>query len=283
MNEISVFYRVEQVAPVLSAPGARKPRLVVDDWLAHGLPIGISSFEPARREDLVLAHAPAFVDGVLACRVPNGFRTRQHEVADSLPYTSGSLIAACEHVLTLGARVACSPTSGFHHSGFDEARGFCTFNGLMVAALVMRRDGLIPRRLGILDCDYHFGDGTQEIIDRLGIDWIVHDSLGMQFPRGSSARDYLAAVRRSAAAMASCDLVIYQAGADLHVDDPLGGVLSSRQMRERDDIVFRTFAENRTRVVWNLAGGYQEEPDGSIPKVLQLHRETMKACVDAYL
>lgn len=34
------------------------------------------------------------------------------------------------------------------------------------------------------------------------------------------------------------DLVLYEAGADVHVDDPLGGVLNSEQMRQRDRIVF---------------------------------------------
>gem|GEM_PF-2253846 len=30
-------------------------------------------------------------------------------------------------------------------------------------------------------------------------------------------------------------------------------------------------------VVWNLAGGYQAEPDGTIPRVLEIHDNTMLA------
>ena len=35
-------------------------------------------------------------------------------------------------------------------------------------------------------------------------------------------------------------------------------------------------------VVWNLAGGYQIEPDGSIPRVLEIHDNTAMECVRAF-
>jgi hypothetical protein len=47
-------------------------------------------------------------------------------------------------------------------------------------------------------------------------------------------------------------------------------------MYERDSRVMRECREMKTPVVFNLAGGYQQEEDGSIPKVLELHRQTMK-------
>lgn len=30
--------------------------------------------------------------------------------------------------------ISCSPSSGFHHAHYDRNHGFCTFNGLIVAA-----------------------------------------------------------------------------------------------------------------------------------------------------
>jgi hypothetical protein len=35
-----------------------------------------------------------------------------------------------------------------------------------------------------------------------------------------------------------CDLILYQAGADPHASAPLGGVLTSQPMSERDRLVF---------------------------------------------
>ena len=67
------------------------------------------------------------------------------------------------------------------------------------------------------------------------------------------------------------DLVIYQAGADSHEDDPLGGVFTTAGYRERDGMVFEAAARAGVPVAWNLAGGYQEP----LIKVLELHAITM--------
>ena len=74
------------------------------------------------------------------------------------------------------------------------------------------------------------------------------------------------------------DLILYQAGADVHVDDPLGGVLTTEQMILRDRIVFEAARLHSIPLAWNLAGGYQDP----IECVLALHLNTMRACVDAY-
>ncbi len=73
--------------------------------------------------------------------------------------------------------------------------------------------------------------------------------------------------------------MLYQAGADPHIDDPLGGILSSEQMSWRDRQVFEKLGH--LSLVWNLAGGYQVVPgDTEAQKrepILALHRET--ACL----
>ena len=81
--------------------------------------------------------------------------------------------------------------------------------------------------------------------------------------------------------MAGCDVVLYQAGADQHIDDPLGGLLTTAQLRARDETVFQILAELRIPVAWNFAGGYQKEADGSIPKVIEVHSNTARAAIDA--
>ena len=70
-----------------------------------------------------------------------------------------------------------------------------------------------------------------------------------------------------------CDVVLYQAGADPHVNDPLGGQLTSKEMAMRDAAVF----SNLPNVVWNLAGGYQRDENGGISYVLHLHTMTLIA------
>ena len=76
--------------------------------------------------------------------------------------------------------------------------------------------------------------------------------------------------------------MIYQAGADPHVDDPLGGWRTTEQLRERDARVFAGVRKAGMPIVWNLAGGYQQEPGGSIPRVLDIHDNTARECVRAF-
>ena len=69
-------------------------------------------------------------------------------------------------------------------------------------------------------------------------------------------------------------MLLYQAGADPHVDDPLGGYLTDDELAERDDIVFAETKAIGLSIAWNLAGGYQTP----LRKVLDIHDRTMRAC-----
>ena len=40
--------------------------------------------------------------------------------------------------------------------------------------------------------------------------------------------------------------------------------------------------KNNIPLVWNLAGGYQKDKDGSIEPVLKCHRNTMEACLNIF-
>ena len=275
-TQIPVFFHPGQVAPADPAsPSPYKPRQVVADWLARQFPIRIETPVPATRDQLALAHDRTFVDEVLDLAIDNGFYNRSAEVAASLPWTSGSFLSAARAALA-NRQVAVSPTSGFHHACHARAGGFCTFNGLMVAAIALLREGAV-RRIGILDCDQHYGNGTDDIIRRLGLEEQVrHATAGQGYPM--RAEPFLAQLPRLVADFADCDLLMYQAGADPHVNDPLGGFLSTKQLLERDRLVFRTTALHGIPVVWNLAGGYQDP----VARVIEIHANTMQACVEAY-
>ncbi len=47
---------------------------------------------------------------------------------------------------------------------------------------------------------------------------------------------------------------------------PYGGLLTTDQMRARDRIIFHLARELSIPLTWNLAGGYQIERDGIIPR-----------------
>jgi acetoin utilization deacetylase AcuC-like enzyme len=277
MGTIPVYYGAEMLADSDSrSPSARKPEPVVRAWREAGLPIEMRPIVPATVEQLCSAHEPAFVRGVLACELENGFGNRRQEVAASLPYTNGAMICAAEAALEEG--IACAPTAGFHHAEYATAAMFCTFNGLMVAALQVLSSWAAKKVL-VLDCDYHFGNGTEDIIARLDLaEKVENASFGRWYRSKSHARLYLEELQRTTARFGDFDLILYQAGADVHVDDPLGGVLDSRHMRIRDRMVFEAAQKAHVPLAWNLAGGYQTP----VSKVVQLHVATMEECVAAF-
>lgn len=280
---IPVFYDPRMVAEGASdySPSAGKPREVVASWQQRGFPLQLMPVAPVTPDQLALAHDADYVLDILACRRDNGFHNRLPQVAKSLPWTSGAMLCAARHARDTGG-VACAPCSGFHHAGWRDASGYCTFNGLMVTARVLLEDEG-ARRVGILDADQHYGDGTDEIIEWLGLhDRVPHVTFGRDPRDESDAEAFLVLLPDTVRRFRGCDVLLYQAGADPHVADPLGGWLTTAQLRERDRRVFAACRELGLPVAWNLAGGYQRDAAGSIRPVLDIHDNTMDVCAQVY-
>mgnify|MGYP006276410035 CR=1 FL=1 len=74
-----------------------------------------------------------------------------------------------------------NPGGGLHHAMRNEARGFCPFNDLAIAADLLATLGL--PRVAIVDIDAHHGDGTQELLyDREVLKISLHQYDGKYFP-----------------------------------------------------------------------------------------------------
>lgn len=278
---LPIFFRPEQSSTAAQSysPSAGKPALAVADWQKRfGDRISLHSFEPVTRDVLSQAHNANYVNGVLDGYFDNGFGNTSAGIAEALPYSVGSMVAAVNHVLTTDVMIAISPTSGFHHAGHAYGGGFCTFNGLLVAAIQAHQQGLADKIL-ILDFDQHYGDGTADIIKRLKLDYITHVTANKSY---DTARSAMAAsdILSSGIMEAGYDLVLYQAGADIHVNDPLGGLLSTAQMAQRDANIIAGCSLYNVPLVVNLAGGYQRDLNGTIEPVLALHRETIRQCIE---
>jgi acetoin utilization deacetylase AcuC-like enzyme len=274
-----IFYRPEMNVADLScgSPSAGKPAAFMEMLRRNRLASRTKTFEPVTKEDLYLVHDKEFVDGVFDGTILNGFENNDPRVAQACLYTVGSMVAAAQYAHTSWTAV-CSPTSGFHHAGYARAGGYCTFNGLMVAAAKLL-EGDSRRRVGILDCDMHRGDGTEDILAHKPelSRRICHLTSGRYFYEGERASDFFAWLRSSITLLNAfgCDVVLYQAGADQHIKDPLGGLLTSEEISRRDRMVFNGI---RAGVAWNLAGGYQTVTGKTevqrLAPVLDIHVQT---------
>lgn len=284
MKSLPIFYCEQMVSKVSSfSPSAGKPASVIASWQQLNIPLSVEAVKPVTKEQIKLAHAAEYVEGIFAGTIKNGFRNNDLAVAESCRYTIAGMLAAAEKAL-ITKKVAIAPVAGFHHAAYADAYGFCTFNGLMVTALDLKSRGLI-QTIGILDLDVHEGDGTKEIIQKLQLqDWIVHHSLGYAVdPIPEHAEQYLAGLPQVVAGMQHCDVVLFQASADPHIDDPLGGFLTTEQLKTRDRIVFETCAQLNIPLAWNIAGGYQRDEHQSISPVLKLHDNTLDECSKVFL
>jgi acetoin utilization deacetylase AcuC-like enzyme len=283
LASIPVFYTPKMVAPSLSfSPSSIKPEKVVSAWQNTDIPIEIHDVVPVTVSDLAMAHDKTFVELVLAGVIDNGFDNKDADIAQTLLYTNGSMRDAAKAAIENGV-VAVSPTSGFHHAHWQNASSFCTFNGLIVAAQWLFRHQL-AKRIGIIDCDYHFGNGTSQIINKLDLnETIKHFTAGYFYSSASQAGEFFEKLYGVVKYMDDCDVIFYQAGADPHIDDPLGGFLTTEQMYQRDLLVFTECKQRNIPVAWNLAGGYQQHNDGSTnwDALTEIHTNTLKACWQA--
>ncbi len=276
-----VFFdrRMSVEANTSTSPSAGKPKLLFDAWMASGVPFDVSSFEPLKPSQIALAHDPKYVKSVLSGRSSNGFGNRSKKIAASLPWTTGSIAAAAFHAFKTG-ETSFAPASGFHHAHYSDGGSFCSFEGNLIAAMLGHKAG--AKRVGIIDVDNHAGDGTEAIVRQLGLDYIKLWSFGFCDITTKSAASWLKSFPKTVLGFEGCDLLIVNAGVDPHVDDPLGGVLTTEQMRVRDQYIFESAKLLGIPVAVSTAGGYQRDSTGGIAPTLGLHVNTLREAYEVY-
>lgn len=200
--------------------------------------------------------------------------------------SSGATIAACRAALKEG--VAVNLAGGTHHAARDFGAGYCVFNDSAVAARAMQAEGR-ARRIVILDCDVHQGDGTASILadDPTIFTFSIHGAKNFPFHKqksdldielddGTTDRVYLDMLEEGvqrALALAHADLAIYLAGADPFSGDRLGRLKVSKEgLATRDRFVLELCHQQRLPVAIAMAGGYARE----VTDIVDIHTETVR-------
>jgi len=257
---------------------------------------------PATEEELRRVHTPDYISAVRTGK-PRALAESQKfpwspQLFPSVCLTNGACLAAARQALRDG--VAAALASGFHHAHADHGEGFCTFNGLVVAADALKAQGEV-RTVSILDMDLHYGNGTAALAStrpwlaalsiygsdyknnkayndvnvRRHVDGPNHFSVtlpkGCKGPRLNGVLEqHLPDLLKSG----KPDLLLYQAGADPLKEDPYSPLaLSHADLLERDRRVFEFARQHALPVAWVLAGGYARD----ITKVVEAHLNTFRA------
>jgi acetoin utilization deacetylase AcuC-like enzyme len=202
--------------------------------------------------------------------------------------SNGGVVAA--GLAAARAGVAGSLSSGLHHARHDRGAGFCTFNGLVIAAKAALAAGI--EAVLIIDLDAHCGGGTYSLVaddDRiwqLDVSTAPYDTYRpaerTTLDVVSSPRQYLRAIADRLAALsaggARFGLCLYNAGMDPCELCDTGGLdgVSREMLAERERMVFAWCARHGIPVAFVLAGGYI---GGALAQdgLVDLHRLTLSA------
>lgn len=257
-----------------------KYRRLMEVLTERGLTAGIVAPAPALPSWLKLAHASLYVDQVIACAVPEriereiGFPVSERVSRRAQLATGGTVLAAR---LALEHGIACNAAGGSHHARRAQGAGFCTFNDVAVASLLLLADGLAQNILAV-DLDVHQGDGTADILgaeprvftcsmhgERNYPVRKVASDLDVPLPDGTGDEDYMATLRDVLPALSAqrrWDIVFYNAGVDTHSEDRLGRLaMTDEGLREREKTVVGHFRDRGIPVCGVIGGGYSTDID----------------------
>ena len=239
--------------------------------------------DPATDEDILRAHDAAYLRRFL-----NGELTDKEIRRVGLPwspqivrrarYSVGATIAACRFGLTDG--VAVNLGGGTHHAFSDHGQGYCWINDGVIASRALQAEGLAKRIL-IIDCDVHQGNGTAAIVrnDPTIFTFSIHgknnfplkkerSDVDIELPDGTDDGAYLKALEKGLAELMQefiADLVIYLAGADPFADDRFGRLsLTKDGLAQRDRLVFQHCRRAALPVAVTLAGGYAPQVQDTV-------------------
>jgi len=296
---MKAFYHDHFVLPL--PEGHRFPMskysLLRDRLLADASLIDVQLLEsdPASDDQLLRVHTPEYLE-----RVKQGILSQKEIRRLGFPWSPqllersrrsvGGTIAACRAALQEG--IAANLAGGTHHAHPDYGSGYCVFNDAAVAARTMQAEDRAKRIL-IVDCDVHQGDGTAAIFagDPSVYTFSIHGAknfpfhkkesdLDLALPDGTGDTAYLEALEAGldkSLQSYTFDLAIFLAGADAYGDDRLGRLnLSKAGLCQRDRLVFERCRQVGVPVALAMAGGYARQ----VEETVEIHAQTIRIAIE---
>lgn len=248
---------------------------------------------PAAPEELKLVHTAHYLNDLTHCAwTPRTYYSElpmSKEIIDLFVLAAGGTILACHEAVTHGWAMHLG--GGFHHAFADKAEGFCYINDLAVAVRVIQKEGLV-RKVAIIDCDLHQGNGTAVIFqeDESVFTFSMHQKdlypvkersdLDIHLPVGIRNEEYLSHLQYAIPKIFrefEPEFILYQAGADPYQEDQLGSLnLSIEGLQKRDAFIFERCKEAQIPVAATLGGGYAYNTDDTV----QIHYNTCMAALN---
>jgi len=247
------------------------------------------------QELIQLVHTPDYVQAYCQGTI-NAKAQRRIGLPWSQTLANRTCIAVAGTILTaklaLEYGCACNTAGGTHHAFPSYGSGFCIFNDLALAAKVLLQEGLVQKVL-IVDLDVHQGDGTACIFQNEPrvFTFSMHceanfpgkkqtSDLDIPLPVGLDDDGYLQILAEhlpDLLTQVKPDLVLYDAGVDIHVSDRLGKLaLSDWGIYRREMMVLSTCLAFGCPVASVIGGGYAKDLLALVERHSLLHRAAKK-------
>lgn len=256
--------------------------------------VSLDLIEKVHSPDYVAAYCTGALDTKAMRRI--GLPWSAALVKRTLTAVSGTL---CTAELALQHGLACSTAGGTHHAFCTYGSGFCIFNDLAITSRVLLDTGKV-RSILIVDLDVHQGDGTAAIFqqDPQVFTFSMHgeknfpfikqqSDLDVPLPDGMEDEEYLRLLDYYLVDLLTevqPDLVLYDAGVDIHKDDPLGRLaLTTKGLYKRDLFVLRICLAQGVPVACVVGGGYARDLQALAYRHSLLHRAATVIYHDCHL
>ncbi len=280
---LPIVYHPDYMAPL--RPGHRFPMskygYLRQALVARGLLPAAGGFlspAPAPARQVARVHALGYVERVAGQRL-SAAETRLIGLPDTEAVARRAFLSAAGTLLAarlaLEHGIACNAAGGSHHAGPEGGAGFCVFNDVAVAAQALLDEG-VARRVLVVDCDVHQGDGTARIFAHRPEVLTLSLHAERNYPARKAVSDidfplpdrladaaYLEVLDHALeqAAAFRADIVFYNAGVDPHSDDRLGRLaLTDAGLRARDARVIGWARSAGLPVAGVIGGGYDTDP-----------------------
>ncbi|CAK9106366.1 unnamed protein product [Durusdinium trenchii] len=245
--------------------------------------------QPLQEEWIFLAHEEDYyrrfcsdtLDPAALRRIGFAQRPDHRQLVARTCWEAAGTLTCAREALKVGMAGHCA--GGTHHAHRAWGSGYTVLNDLAITAKVLLQEKAVSKIL-ICDLDVHQGDGTAEILQDepraftmsvhckenfpfgfKGLSHLGHDrsDLDVALPKGLGDEEYLATIfehLQGALEDVRPELVLYDAGVDIHVEDDLGNLcISWKGLRRREEMVLELCTAKGVPVAFVIGGGYHRK------------------------
>lgn len=193
------------------------------------------------------------------------------DTADALSTDMG-VVQGAVNTICDGNHAFALVTHPGHHAGRSTHGGYCFLNNAAIAAKLLSEKG---KKVGIIDVDYHGGNGTYELLSELenvefvslhaedNYPWVEMGKHGRNLEAGTSWEEYKVVLGEVLEDMQACDVLVVSMGFDVLDSDPVAEdhafAISTEDFKEMGEL----FASHGAQILFVQEGGYDME---SVPK-----------------